>query len=133
MWPNLQETADLVTFIEEILGGKLHFLCSVTFSVLDLLSKFFTWELCYMCNFCLAVCIYEKNLFIYTNLSSLWAFSLWSLYTTSSPLYSKIIGSDFFLIFKHLGKICENKTLSTIIGGFNSHILSKEKLFYVHK
>ena len=30
MWPNPQETADLVTFTEEILTGKLHFLCSVT-------------------------------------------------------------------------------------------------------
>ena len=29
MWPNPQETADLVTFTEEILNGKLHFLCSV--------------------------------------------------------------------------------------------------------
>ena len=29
MWPNPQETADLVTFTEEILDGKLHFLCSV--------------------------------------------------------------------------------------------------------
>ena len=28
MWPNPQETADLVTFTEEILDGKLHFLCS---------------------------------------------------------------------------------------------------------
>ena len=28
MKPNPQETADLVTFIEEILNGKLHFLCS---------------------------------------------------------------------------------------------------------
>ena len=28
MWPNLQETADLVTFTEEILNGKFHFLCS---------------------------------------------------------------------------------------------------------
>ena len=28
MWPNLQETADLVTFTEETLNGKLHFLCS---------------------------------------------------------------------------------------------------------
>ena len=28
MWPNSQETADLVTFTEEILNGKLHFLCS---------------------------------------------------------------------------------------------------------
>ena len=27
--PNLQETTDLVTFTEEILNGKLHFLCSV--------------------------------------------------------------------------------------------------------
>ena len=26
---NLQEAADLVTFIEEIFTGKLHFLCSV--------------------------------------------------------------------------------------------------------
>ena len=29
MWPNAQETADLVTFTEEILNGKLHFSCSV--------------------------------------------------------------------------------------------------------
>ena len=29
MQPNPQETADLVTFTEEILNGKLHFLCSV--------------------------------------------------------------------------------------------------------
>ena len=28
MWPNPQETADLVKFTEEILNGKLHFLCS---------------------------------------------------------------------------------------------------------
>ena len=29
MWPNHQETVNLVTFTEEILNGKLHFLCSV--------------------------------------------------------------------------------------------------------
>ena len=28
MWPNPQLPADLVTFTEEILNGKLHFLCS---------------------------------------------------------------------------------------------------------
>ena len=27
MWPNPRETADLVTFTEEILNGKVHFLC----------------------------------------------------------------------------------------------------------
>ena len=31
MKPNPQETADMVTFTEEILSGKLHFLCSVPF------------------------------------------------------------------------------------------------------
>ena len=29
MWPDPQETADFVIFTEEILNGKLHFLCSV--------------------------------------------------------------------------------------------------------
>ena len=29
MWPNPQETADLVTFTEEIFNGKLHFFAAV--------------------------------------------------------------------------------------------------------
>ena len=29
MWPNPQKSVDLVTFIEKILDGKLHFLCIV--------------------------------------------------------------------------------------------------------
>ena len=33
MWPNPQETAYSVTFTEEILNGKLHFLCSVNSSL----------------------------------------------------------------------------------------------------
>ena len=28
MWSNPQKTEDLVTFTEEILNGKLHFMCS---------------------------------------------------------------------------------------------------------
>ena len=43
MWPNLQETADLVTFTEEILNGKLHFLCREnTFAqlLLDFLKQY---------------------------------------------------------------------------------------------
>ena len=31
MWPNPEETADLVTFTEEILNRKLYFLCSVQY------------------------------------------------------------------------------------------------------
>ena len=33
MWPNPQETVDLVTFNEEILNEKLHFLRSVKKSI----------------------------------------------------------------------------------------------------
>ena len=34
MWPNSQFPADLATFTEEILSGKLHFLCSDKFPIL---------------------------------------------------------------------------------------------------
>ena len=37
MWPNLQEAEDLITFTEEILNGKLHFLSSAV--VESLFSK----------------------------------------------------------------------------------------------
>ena len=33
MWSNPQFPADLVTFTEDILNGKLHFLCSVRLSL----------------------------------------------------------------------------------------------------
>ena len=35
MWPNLQFSADLFKFTEEILNGKLHFLCSVSYNFLN--------------------------------------------------------------------------------------------------
>ena len=38
MWPNQQETVDLVTFTEEINNEKLHFLCSGRASEWILLS-----------------------------------------------------------------------------------------------
>ena len=34
MWPNPQSPADLVTFTEEILNGKFHFLCSDRYLVI---------------------------------------------------------------------------------------------------
>ena len=33
MWPNPQETADLLTFTGEILNGKFHFLFSVSWDL----------------------------------------------------------------------------------------------------
>ena len=56
MWPNPQETTDLVTFTEEILNVKLHFLCSDVFTVslienmalpliqMELLEKIDIWK-----------------------------------------------------------------------------------------
>ena len=46
MWPNLQETEDLVTFTEEILNGKLHFLCSVRccIAALKTFGNFTDWK-----------------------------------------------------------------------------------------
>ena len=41
MWPNPQFSADLVTFTEEILNGKLHFLCSVSWNYFSGFGKKF--------------------------------------------------------------------------------------------
>ena len=41
MWPNPQFPADLVTFTEEILNGKLHFLCSVMSPIKLIREPFF--------------------------------------------------------------------------------------------
>ena len=40
MWPNPQKTADLVAFTEEILNGKLQFLCRVSSYLIDLIFLF---------------------------------------------------------------------------------------------
>ena len=50
MWPNPEETADLVTFPEEILNGKFHFLHSVISVYFDSASVQFTRTLCEMEN-----------------------------------------------------------------------------------
>ena len=38
MWPYPQDTADLVTFTEENLNGKLHFLCSAWMYALNIIG-----------------------------------------------------------------------------------------------
>ena len=39
MWPNPQQTADLVTFTEELLDRKLYFLCSLLGLLADVFPK----------------------------------------------------------------------------------------------
>ena len=48
MWPNRQFPADLVTFTEEILNGKLHFLCSVFCQSLCPVSYIGRWVTLFM-------------------------------------------------------------------------------------
>ena len=48
MWPNPQFPADLVTFTEEILNEKLHFLCSVRgdrFTTICIIYQLLLYEL----------------------------------------------------------------------------------------
>ena len=52
MWPNPQETTDLVTFTYEILNGKLHFLCSVLPSG--------AW--CLISNTCMSLLVSTKSI-----------------------------------------------------------------------
>ena len=45
MLPNPQFSANLVTFTEEILNGKLHFLCSVMMIIMIKIRKIFQADL----------------------------------------------------------------------------------------
>ena len=53
MWPNPQETGDLVTFTEEILNGKLYFcavfVCKTSYSIQW--KDCFGYKLCEVCIF----------------------------------------------------------------------------------
>ena len=42
MWPNPQETADMLTFSEEIFNRRLHFLCSAINYVQNWIQESFT-------------------------------------------------------------------------------------------
>ena len=59
MWPNPQESPDLVTFTKEILNGKLLFLCSALLSARIFLSK---ENKCALFAFLLRLCVTQKAL-----------------------------------------------------------------------
>ena len=60
MWPNLKETADLVTFTEEILNGKLHFLSSETSNIQNIYNMIYIMFLNKLENF-VKKCKYTKK------------------------------------------------------------------------
>ena len=63
MWPNPQETAELVTFTEESHNGKLQFLCSDCGDS-DVLSLLFAWPLVVQFLHFLSVCVYKPRVCI---------------------------------------------------------------------
>ena len=81
MWPNPQETVDLVTFTEEILNGKLHFLCSdsnVNIKTLTTFAKSSTWD-AWLCPKSASAGEYKTAFKIQAEIS-LWQMeSFWSL------------------------------------------------------
>ena len=62
MCPNPQFPADLVTFTEEILNGKLHFLCSVRLEMMGQTSDLDTAE---QQEIPIKVCVIFYNIEIY--------------------------------------------------------------------
>ena len=98
MWPNPQETAELITFTEEIFNGKLHFLRSVKEIVLlpcveKLLRKFKNHHIKKTSLLVEGISCFEKWLFVRNvklNLESL----LWTL-RKKCP-YSELFWSAFF-------------------------------------
>ena len=72
MRPNPQETADLVTFTEEILNGKLHFLCSgrVLYTLLNAPAPLFIINVQYISTESLFKGLMHLILGQYSNLST---------------------------------------------------------------
>ena len=61
MWPNPQESADLVKFTEETLDGKLHFLCNENFAIVRISGNTPWWNSCRMFFRCLSFIILSKT------------------------------------------------------------------------
>ena len=109
MWPNPQETAELITFTEEIFNGKLHFLRSVKEIVLlpcveKLLRKFKNHHIKKTSLLVEGISCFEKWLFVRNvklNLESL----LWTL-CKKCP-YSELFWAAFFQHFPAFGLTTE--------------------------
>ena len=97
VWPNMSFCADLVKFTEEILNGKLHFLCSVCLGFSDEFWGAFSVE-CKEFWFSEFVLI-SKNLFWYLLRFSFWFWFFWrSTYLRYCSSLSKAINRAGYAI-----------------------------------
>ena len=76
MRPNPQETADLVTFTEEVLNEKLHFLCSVRWSQTNdhVLQQKHYIDVLQATNKCIRTMPRQKNIRFFKSFSKMLAF-----------------------------------------------------------
>ena len=101
MWPDPQFPADLVTFTEEILNAKLHFLCSVEKILLSIFHGY-TGRKVQNRLWKLSFCFWGELLVIENSL-----YSICSVYSDNfSPFY-------IFICIKHATKIF---TISPLMG-----------------
>ena len=99
MWPNPPFPADLVTFTEEILNGKLHFLCSVCPCILSnphilrlisislytriLASSYSRIHVCFLIFIYLFIYLFNNN-----KVNCLWVFYLYESQSSKYVLYT---------------------------------------------
>ena len=118
MWPNPQEIPDLVTFIEEILNGKLHFLCSASFI-----------SILYLLVFVLLRCISFQLLLLKTSRKG------WNCFSSLECL-KKIWGTSFNFIFCHeKEKICwtlHNKYVPALTKGISYGKKMEKSIYFTH-
>ena len=102
MWLRTQFPADLVTFTEEILNGKLHFLCSdITCNVL--LLQFWKKLKSKWCQRCSIICIFFAiilSCLVSTKRSHIFKETCsWKVNTDWAVISKKIITTDSYFFF----------------------------------
>ena len=89
MWPNSQFPADLVIFTEEILNGKLHFMCSVKNGKGILLLKVdneYDWNRTWYSELDVrGICSYAARYSVYNNIEHTWSLMSRRLVSVTLP------------------------------------------------
>ena len=135
MWPNPQLPADLVTFNEEILSGKLHLLCSVVYrretsrtiaTIEDRLTKFSILDVWrspgYVTIYCKAFITNAKIILLISSPCQDFIISSKSPLTLSVPEKLKNLLFEIPIISQNLNI---NNKRTTIVKSINLHIIRK--------
>ena len=113
MWPNPHETADLVISTDEILNGKLHFLCNDTFTIYPL-NRVYSSIKSHM--------LYIKIIYVTPRKNRYWRFS--DEVSLTSPIYNIFFQRDYgksyhmnvsYMFKLNLGQVVSTEHLSTTI------------------